>query len=52
MRTLYYLSWHPGAEIVCTRCFNSADDRAAFYSRVKDIPRANCRQWEYSFEEE
>lgn len=52
MKTLYYLSWHPSIATVCTRCFTNAEERTAFYNRVKDIPRANCKQWEYSFKEE
>ena len=50
--TYYYLSWHPSTGTYCSRCFNSEAERESFYNRVKDIPHANCKKWEFTFEKE
>ena len=50
--THYYLSWHPSSGCICTRCFISESERQQFYNRVKDIPRANVKQWQWTFAEE
>ena len=49
--TRFYLSWHPSINCVCTRCFDSADEREQFRRRV-DCRNAQIKTWEYTIEEE